>query len=53
MSTAVGKTVFVLGRETDGNRTAYVVENAEEYSVDLAAKVVYTDDTAQFPYVLV
>jgi hypothetical protein len=50
MSTAVGRTVFVLGKELHGNRQAIVVEDGEEYSVDISAKVEYTDQTAKFPY---
>lgn len=48
--TAVGRTVFVLGKELHGNRQALIVENGEEYGVDISAAVAYTDDTAQFPY---
>ena len=51
--TAVGRTVFVLGREVDGNRQAMVVENGEEYSVDHNATVeAYTEQVARFPYEL-
>jgi len=50
--TATARTVFVLGREVDGNREAYVVESAEEYSVDIGTMVTYTDQTASFPYAI-
>ena len=52
MATASGRTVFVLGREVDGNRGSYIVEDGEEYSVDFAASVDYTDQTASFPYTI-
>ena len=50
MSTASGRTVFVLGKELDGNREAIIVEDGEEYSMDADAIVEYSDGTAQFPY---
>jgi hypothetical protein len=50
MATADGKTVFALGSELAGNREVVIVENDEEYSLDAAAIVEYSDDTAQFPY---
>lgn len=50
MSTASGRTVFVLGREVDGNREVVVVEDGEEYTLDASAIVDYSDDTAEFPY---
>lgn len=50
MPTAVGRTVFVLGKELHGNRQALIVENGEEYSVDISTMITYTDQTARFPY---
>ena len=51
-NTTVGRTVFVLGREVDGNRGSYIVEATTEYSVEIAAMVTYTDTTASFPYTI-
>lgn len=50
MSTTSGKTVFVLGRNQDGNREALIVDSGKEYTLDAATIVTYSDDTAQFPY---
>lgn len=50
MSTASGRTVFVLGKELQGNRQVVIVEDAEEYSLDAAAIETYTDAISQFPY---
>jgi hypothetical protein len=52
MAEAQGRTVFVLGREVDGNREVVVVEDGAEYAVDPTTEVEYSDDTAQFPYEL-
>jgi len=51
VNTASGRTVFVLGREAHGNRSAFVVEDGEEYSVDFSTAVEYSDGTASFPFV--
>lgn len=50
MATTEGRTVFVLGREVDGNREALIVDDNTEYTLDAAAIVDYSDDTAAFPY---
>ncbi len=50
MSTAVGRTVFVLGKELQGNRSVVVVEDGAEYSMAIDTMVVYTNQTARFPY---
>lgn len=50
MSTTDGRTVFVLGRELDGNRQAIVVEDAQEYSLNAETIVEYSDQDARFPY---
>jgi hypothetical protein len=50
MATASGRTVFVLGQEVDGNREVVVVENGEEYTMDAATIVTYSDGSATFPY---
>jgi hypothetical protein len=50
--TTVGRTVFVLGREADGNRVSHIVEAGAEYSVDIDAMVTYTDQTASYPYAI-
>ena len=47
--TAVGRTVFVLGKEIHGNRQVVIVNDGEEYAFDHAATA-YTDQTARFPY---
>lgn len=52
--TAVGRTVFVLGKELHGNRQVVIVEDGEEYGFEYAAIediiTPYTDQTARFPY---
>lgn len=54
MPTAVGRTVFVLGKELHGNRQVVVVEDGQEYSFEYAAIqniiTAYTAQTARFPY---
>lgn len=50
MSVASGRTVFVLGKEAHGNRSALIVESGEEYSVEYSTAVEYSDATASFPY---
>jgi hypothetical protein len=50
--TATERTVFVLGRELEGNREAVIVESGSEYFLDPDVIVEYSDDTAQFPYSL-
>lgn len=52
MSTAVGRTVFVLGKEAYGNRQVVVVEDGDEYSFDISTMTAYTAQTARFPYSL-
>ena len=53
MSTAVGRTVFVLGKQVHGNRQVIIVEDGEEYSFDHNSTVqAYTAQTARFPYEL-
>lgn len=46
----VGRTVFVLGREVDGNRQALIVEAGEAYAVSIDTMVAYTDESVRFPY---
>lgn len=50
MATTVGRTVFVLGREVDGNREAIVVDSGKEYTLDADTIVTYSDGDAEFPY---
>lgn len=50
MSTAVGRTVFVLGKELHGNRQVIIVEDGAEYNLDVSAIAAYTNQTARFPY---
>ena len=45
-----GRTVFVLGREVDGNREVLVVDDNQEYTLDAATIANYSDDDATFPY---
>jgi hypothetical protein len=52
MATTSGRTVFVLGKELDGNREAIIVDTAKEYTLDADTIVTYSDDTAQFPYTI-
>lgn len=51
---AVGRTVFVLGKEAHGNRQVVVVEDGQEYSFEYATIsdiiTTYTAQTARFPY---
>jgi len=53
MSTAVGRTVFVLGKQALGNRQVLIVADGEEYNVDIATMQAYTAQVARFPYDLV
>jgi len=50
MATTSGRTVFVLGREVDGNREALVVDDGKEYTLDAETIVTYSDADAEFPY---
>ena len=45
-----GRTVFVLGREVDGNREAIIVDDGKEYTLDPETIVTYSDATATWPY---
>lgn len=51
---AVGRTVFVLGKQIHGNRQVVVVEDGQEYGFEYAAIeniiTAYTAQTARFPY---
>lgn len=49
-NTAVGRTVFVLGKESHGNRQVMIVEDGAEYSVSVDTMTAYTSQTARFPY---
>lgn len=49
-NTTSGRTVFVLGREVDGNREVLVVDDGVEYTIDPATRYAYSDDLAEFPY---
>jgi hypothetical protein len=44
------RTVFVLGREVDGNREALIVDSGKEYTLDPETIVEYSDESAEFPY---
>lgn len=48
--TAVGRTVFVLGKELHGNRQVVIVEDGEAYDFDVSAIQTYTAQVARFPY---
>lgn len=50
-NTASERTVFVLGKEEEGNRVVSVVESGEEYSMDITTAVTYTVGNASFPYI--
>lgn len=50
MSETNARTVFVLGKEEDGNKTMVVVESGKEYSMDADTIVTYSDAEATFPY---
>lgn len=50
MATTDRRTVFVLGREVDGNREVLVVDDNTEYTLDASAIADYSDDDAAFPY---
>ena len=48
VATTSGRTVFVLGREVDGNREAIIVDDAEEYTLDPETIVTYSSGDAVF-----
>lgn len=51
MGTAVGTTVFVLGREQEGNREVLTFENGQDYGdLPVSAITAYTVSTTKFPY---
>ena len=51
MGTAVGTTVFVLGRELDGNREVLTFENGQDYGeLPVSAIQAYTAASTKFPY---
>lgn len=47
---AVATTTFVLGREVDGNREIRTFLTGQEYDLDYAYALDYSDDNTQFPY---
>lgn len=51
MGTAVGTTVFVLGREADGNREVLTFMDGQDYG-DLPVSAIqpYTAQVTRFPY---
>jgi hypothetical protein len=50
MPVSSGRTVFVLGRELDGNREVVVVEDGDTYDLDYDTIGTYTDQDSRFPY---
>lgn len=51
MGTAVGTTVFVLGKEEEGNREVLVFQDGQDYGdLPITAIKPYTDQTTKFPY---
>ena len=51
MGTAVGMTVFVLGKESQGNREVLTFEHGEDYGdLPITAILAYTDQRTKFPY---
>ena len=51
MGTAVGTTVFALGREAQGNREIRVFEDGQDYGdLPVSAILAYTDQRTKFPY---
>lgn len=48
--TAVGTTVFVLGREQDKNREVRTFEDGQTYDLDVEDIQAYTADDSTFPY---
>lgn len=52
MSTAVGRTVFVLGKQAHGNRQVIIVEDGQDYDFSIDTMTAYTAQTARFPYEL-
>lgn len=50
MSTTSARTVFVLGREVDGNREVVIVDANKEYSMNANTISEYSDADAAFPY---
>jgi hypothetical protein len=52
MSTASGRTVFVLGSDVEGNREVLVVEDGDTYYVDADTASTYAAQDARFPYTL-
>lgn len=50
MGIAVGTTVFVLGREVDGNREVLTFEHGQDYGdLPVSAIVAYSQDSTEFP----
>ena len=50
MSIAVGRSVFKLGEESRGNRSAEVIESGDSYDMDFDTFTTYTDQSVRFPY---
>jgi hypothetical protein len=48
--TTSGRTVFVLGKEINGNHEAIIAADSEEYTLDPATIVTYSSGLAEFPY---
>jgi hypothetical protein len=49
-STTDSRTVFVLGKEVDGNREVHVLESGSSYDWDPDTISTYTAGEASFPY---
>jgi hypothetical protein len=50
MATSSARTVFVLGRESEGNRSVVIVESGKEYSIEYSTAKDYSNGLAKFPY---
>lgn len=50
MATTTARTVFVLGKEVDGNREVHVLESGSTYDWDYDTISTYSSGYASFPY---
>lgn len=49
-TTASGRDIYAIGRETEGTREVVIQEDGSVHDLPAAAEVTYASDLAKFPY---
>ena len=51
-STASGREIYVLGKDSHGNREVVIVEDGKSHDLPASAKYTYASGLTQFPYTI-